>query len=204
LSLNPQHPRFLIRCERNPALYTCCSVYWMDTWSDEGLRFVPRALLTPSLGSDVLQATDSPAATTSNSAQPGAADNAASQDKSGDAKQEGGVLSKVPIETLVDLAVEIHNSSAEAGVAATPVKYISFLHSYLRLFGEHRASQIAKRKHLWKGLSTLRDTANTVDNMSRDAEVKRKEIVMKQAEADASVERITVAMALAAEKKTGR
>ncbi len=201
LSLNPQHPRFLIRCERNPALYTCCSVYWMDTWSDEGLRFVPRVLLTPSLGSDVLQATNSPAATTSNSAQPGAADNAASQDKSGDAKQEGGVLSKVPIETLVDLAVEIHNSSAEAGVAATPVKYISFLHSYLRLFGEHRASQIAKRKHLWKGLSTLRDTANTVDNMSRDAEVKRKEIVMKQAEADASVERITVAMALAAEKK---
>jgi hypothetical protein len=62
IGMDPTHPEFLPRCERNPALYTRCSLVWLGSWRKasvgeavtallgDGLEamsaFVPRELIT--------------------------------------------------------------------------------------------------------------------------------------------------------------
>eukprot|EP00002_Diphylleia_rotans_P017833 TRINITY_DN345_c0_g1_i5.p1 TRINITY_DN345_c0_g1~~TRINITY_DN345_c0_g1_i5.p1 ORF type:complete len:2631 (-),score=563.81 TRINITY_DN345_c0_g1_i5:572-7306(-) len=43
--MDPTHPEFQVRTESNPALYTNCSLQWFDTWTDDGMKQVPRILL---------------------------------------------------------------------------------------------------------------------------------------------------------------
>ena len=45
LSMDPSDHEWAIRTESNPALFTRCSVHWMDSWSDVGIRAVPRMRL---------------------------------------------------------------------------------------------------------------------------------------------------------------
>ena len=45
LSMDPADPEWAARTEANPALFTRCSVHWMDGWSDVGMRAVPRMRL---------------------------------------------------------------------------------------------------------------------------------------------------------------
>ncbi|KAJ1472380.1 P-loop containing dynein motor region D4-domain-containing protein, partial [Baffinella frigidus] len=42
ISLDPQHPDFLLRCESNPALYTQCTIMWLEAWSGVGMAAVPK------------------------------------------------------------------------------------------------------------------------------------------------------------------
>uniref|UniRef100_A0A7S0W0F2 Cytoplasmic dynein 2 heavy chain 1 n=2 Tax=Hemiselmis TaxID=77924 RepID=A0A7S0W0F2_9CRYP len=49
ISLDPSHPDFLIRCESNPALYTRCSIMWLEAWSKQGMSLVPQMLLKETL-----------------------------------------------------------------------------------------------------------------------------------------------------------
>ena len=41
LSFNPDHPRFAIRCESNPAIFTQCTVVWLGQWTDDTMARVP-------------------------------------------------------------------------------------------------------------------------------------------------------------------
>mmetsp|Transcript_17017 Transcript_17017/g.54247 ORF Transcript_17017/g.54247 Transcript_17017/m.54247 type:complete len:3325 (+) Transcript_17017:156-10130(+) len=45
ISMDPTNPDYTIRCESNPALYTRCSLQWLESWSDEGMTAVPNMLL---------------------------------------------------------------------------------------------------------------------------------------------------------------
>ena len=45
LSMDPADAEWAARTEANPALFTRCSVHWMDGWSDVGMRAVPRTRL---------------------------------------------------------------------------------------------------------------------------------------------------------------
>lgn len=45
LSLDPSNPRFALRCESNPAIYTQCSIIWMGRWSKTGMTEVPKIRL---------------------------------------------------------------------------------------------------------------------------------------------------------------
>eukprot|EP00736_Rhodelphis_marinus_P001173 Rmarinus@m.17616 len=47
LSMDPTHTEFLQRCENNPAVYTRCSILWLDSWSDESMLAVASTLLMP-------------------------------------------------------------------------------------------------------------------------------------------------------------
>ncbi|EKX39469.1 hypothetical protein GUITHDRAFT_160010 [Guillardia theta CCMP2712] len=49
LSLDPLHPDFLLRCESNPALYTRCTILWLETWSKHGMSRVPKHFLQDTL-----------------------------------------------------------------------------------------------------------------------------------------------------------
>lgn len=45
LSMDYNDTSFIKHCESNPALLTQCSVLWLDSWSGEGMRVVPRAII---------------------------------------------------------------------------------------------------------------------------------------------------------------
>jgi len=44
-SMDPTNSNFLLRCESNPALYTRCSIQWLDAWSEQSLDDVARMSL---------------------------------------------------------------------------------------------------------------------------------------------------------------
>ena len=41
LSMDPSNPGFWAKCESNPALFTQCSIQWIDTWSRESMEAFP-------------------------------------------------------------------------------------------------------------------------------------------------------------------
>ncbi len=45
LSMDPSDPAFLDRCQRNPAIYTRCSIQWWDAWSKASMQEVAREML---------------------------------------------------------------------------------------------------------------------------------------------------------------
>ena len=53
LSLDPGHADFVVRCESNPAIYSCCNILWVDSWSAAGMQTVPRMLLKLALASPI-------------------------------------------------------------------------------------------------------------------------------------------------------
>ena len=51
LSLDPTHPDFAVRCESNPALYSRCTILWLEAWSKVGMLEVPKMTLQETLQS---------------------------------------------------------------------------------------------------------------------------------------------------------
>ena len=51
LSLDPTHPDFALRCESNPALYSRCTIMWLEAWSKVGMLEVPKMMLQETLKS---------------------------------------------------------------------------------------------------------------------------------------------------------
>ena len=45
ISMDPENSSYQSRCESNPALFTHCSVQWLDSWSADGMVAVARAQL---------------------------------------------------------------------------------------------------------------------------------------------------------------
>eukprot|EP00743_Colponemidia_sp_Colp-15_P007052 GILK01007609.1.p1 GENE.GILK01007609.1~~GILK01007609.1.p1 ORF type:complete len:2172 (-),score=437.61 GILK01007609.1:43-6558(-) len=45
LSMDPTNPSFAVACASNPALYTRCSIVWMDAWSRDSMKEVVEAQL---------------------------------------------------------------------------------------------------------------------------------------------------------------
>ena len=46
LSMDPAHPDYAARCEANPALYSRCSIQWLDTWNSESMQLLPKARIS--------------------------------------------------------------------------------------------------------------------------------------------------------------
>ena len=44
VSMDPLHPKFLYRCESNPALYSHCTVMWLGEWRLNTLQMIPTML----------------------------------------------------------------------------------------------------------------------------------------------------------------
>ncbi len=45
LVMDPRNDSFRLRCESNPALYTKCVIEWWDSWTREGMSYIPQVLL---------------------------------------------------------------------------------------------------------------------------------------------------------------
>ncbi|KAF1521633.1 Cytoplasmic dynein 2 heavy chain 1, partial [Eudyptes sclateri] len=94
----------------------------------------------------------------------------------------------------------IHESCKMYG--ATPSRYMTFLHIYSTINNSKRRELIKRQNHLQAGVSKLNEAKALVDELNRKAGEQSILLKMKQDEADAALQEITVSMQSASEQKT--
>ncbi|XP_075347137.1 cytoplasmic dynein 2 heavy chain 1 isoform X3 [Mycteria americana] len=94
----------------------------------------------------------------------------------------------------------IHESCKMYG--ATPGRYMTFLHLYSTINSSKRRELIKRQNHLQAGVSKLNEAKALVDELNRKAGEQSILLKMKQDEADAALQEITVSMQSASEQKT--
>ncbi|XP_077984893.1 cytoplasmic dynein 2 heavy chain 1-like [Glandiceps talaboti] len=173
LVMDSTNPLFSVNCESNPSFYKKCAVQWMDGWSRESMLRIPKILLT----------------------RPPKIEGAslASKDKQQRRKLEGG-------EEILKNFLQIHESCGKA--MATPRRYMTFLHTYLSVYG-HKKRDVEKRQsHLQAGLSKLNEASALVEELKGKAATQSALLAQKQEEADTALREITISMQNASEQKT--
>ncbi|OQS05963.1 dynein heavy chain [Thraustotheca clavata] len=80
------------------------------------------------------------------------------------------------------------------GLGATPREYISFLQTWHDLFNEKSKQLLVDVKHLKSGLSKLEEASATVDDLSKSAVVKKRELGAAQVSADEAMDEIKRAL----------
>lgn len=78
----------------------------------------------------------------------------------------------------------------------TPRRYLSLLESYRQVYLSKQHAIVKRQKHLKSGVSKLSDAKKVVDDLRRNAEVKQRELAVKQHEADDALKQITKSMAV--------
>lgn len=156
LGFDPRNPKFGIRCESNPAIYTQCTIIWMGRWSKHGMLQVPVMRLKEIMGKNPRK--------------------------------------------LIEQIFIVHGSMLQRG--ATPLKYVAFLDTYLKLYKHHQTKLQTQQQHLAGGLQKLQEAGAMVDTLSKEASEKKELVIQKQKEADEGLERITESMQQASERRT--
>jgi len=87
--------------------------------------------------------------------------------------------------------VTIHETNSDL---ATPRMFRQFCKVYYQIFREKLDFIVKQKERLVSGLQKLNEAEQAVDVLSRDAEVKKKELTKKQAQADEAMEDITKSM----------
>jgi dynein heavy chain 2 len=78
----------------------------------------------------------------------------------------------------------------------TPRRYLILLETYRQVYLSKQQAIIKRQKHLKSGVSKLSDARKVVDDLKRNAEVKQRELAVKQHEADEALKQITKSMAV--------
>uniref|UniRef100_W5MJK1 Cytoplasmic dynein 2 heavy chain 1 n=1 Tax=Lepisosteus oculatus TaxID=7918 RepID=W5MJK1_LEPOC len=94
----------------------------------------------------------------------------------------------------------IHESCKE--YSATPSQYMSFLHIYSSIYSSKKMELIKRQSHLQAGVSKLNEAKALVDELKSKAADQSTLLRMKQTEADAALQEITVSMQNASDQKT--
>uniref|UniRef100_A0A8C2M1K4 Cytoplasmic dynein 2 heavy chain 1 n=1 Tax=Cricetulus griseus TaxID=10029 RepID=A0A8C2M1K4_CRIGR len=94
----------------------------------------------------------------------------------------------------------IHESCKAYG--ATPSRYMTFLHVYSAISSSKKKELLKRQSHLQAGVSKLNEAKALVDELNRKAGEQSILLRMKQDEADAALQEITVSMQDASEQKT--
>src|SRR5436190_1753596 len=95
---------------------------------------------------------------------------------------------------LSKLFYDIHQSMNKK--YHTPRRYLSLLETYRHVYLSKQYAIINRQQHLKSGLSKLSDARKVVDDLKRNAQVKQKELAVKQHEADEALKQITKSMAV--------
>ena len=106
-----------------------------------------------------------------------------------------GVSSKDDIQNS---AIAIHKT---AGAKASPRDYFSLIDTFKKLYLGKVKNRGNQTTHLKAGLSKLVEAQVEVDKLTGEAQEKKKELAIKQAEADQALKEITKSMAQVAERK---
>ncbi|KAG5188873.1 dynein heavy chain, N-terminal region 2-domain-containing protein [Tribonema minus] len=179
LALDPTHPQFVIRCESNPALYTRCQCLWFGDWRRNVMTEVPRLLEGVK---ELLGGGDE------GEGKGGDGDGGEEKHGGGGGGGDGGDAAR-----LLDVAVGIHQSSAEA-FSATPLEFLAFLRAWHALHAGRRDGLRKGVADLRAGLGKLSEAAETVDALSQSAAKKQRELQSAQVAADSAMEQITTAL----------
>ena len=88
----------------------------------------------------------------------------------------------------------IHQSMEKKYV--TPRRYLILLETYRQVYLSKQQAIIKRQKHLKSGVSKLSEARKVVDDLKRNAEVKQRELAVKQHEADEALKQITKSMSV--------
>ena len=78
----------------------------------------------------------------------------------------------------------------------TPKRYIVLLETYRHVYLTKQHAIGTRQQHLKSGVSKLSEARKVVDDLKRNAEIKQKELAVKQQEADEALKYITKSMAV--------
>eukprot|EP01029_Cantina_marsupialis_P010152 TRINITY_DN2319_c0_g2_i3.p1 TRINITY_DN2319_c0_g2~~TRINITY_DN2319_c0_g2_i3.p1 ORF type:complete len:2726 (-),score=1059.52 TRINITY_DN2319_c0_g2_i3:6-7787(-) len=106
---------------------------------------------------------------------------------------------KTKLQDLAKNIVEVHESNKCRG--ATPRDLVHFLDNYINLFRDRKEELSGDIERLEKGFGKLREAAQTVDTLTKEAASKKIQLKEKQAAADNAMEEITKALAIASQRK---
>nr|KAG5701774.1 hypothetical protein BaRGS_000764 [Batillaria attramentaria] len=171
LNMDFTNSNFTLNCESNPALYKQCAVQWMEGWSRESMVRVPWMLLT----------------------RPPRVEGGSI----GDAGQTRRKLSGG--DELLKSFLHVHESVGPA--MATPLRYLTFVRTYQKVYNNKKHSIEGKQRHLQAGVSKLNDAKQLVDELKRKAAEQSQLLAEKQAEADTALSEITISMQDASDQK---
>jgi dynein heavy chain 2 len=116
-----------------------------------------------------------------------------SKDRSDESK--GDFTEKINLDDeSAKLFYYIHQSMEKKYV--TPRRYLILLETYRQVYLSKQQAIIKRQKHLKSGVSKLSDARKVVDDLKRNAEVKQRELAVKQHEADEALKQITKSMAV--------
>ena len=101
-------------------------------------------------------------------------------------------------EDIQNYLIAIHRS---VGTKASPRHYFSLIDTFKKIYGNKTKNRGNQTSHLMAGLRKLVEAQQEVDKLTGEAQEKKKELAVKQAEADQALKEITKSMQQAAERK---
>jgi len=197
VGMDPQHPQFLARCERNPALYTRCALLWFGAWRKASVMEVATALLA-----DTLAAT---AATVPSEV---LLDVAGEMHATFVARGEAAPRDVISlVKSFAGIyAVRKRGLWGEGAGRLLARRNAQPAHRTLTppppSCPQSKTGGSAKEvDRLRAGLSKLEEAQRTVDELTKSASVQRGELRVKQAAADKAMNDITEALSLASDRR---
>ena len=103
------------------------------------------------------------------------------------------------IDDILEYSSSIYESCNHLG--ATPRDYINFLNTWESLHEIKKKEIQNELSHLMGGLSKLQEASDTVDDLSKNAKVKKKELAEAQIAADDAMDQITAALSQASDNR---
>ena len=117
-----------------------------------------------------------------------------SKDRS-DENIKGGLTGKIELdEELSKSFYYIHQTMEKKYL--TPKRYLILLETYRQVYLTKQHAVSKRQQHLKSGVSKLSEARKLVDDLKRNAEIKQKELGIKQHEADEALKQITKSMAV--------
>lgn len=218
LCMDPGHPRFLYRCESNPALYAQCAVLWIGEWSTQSLKEIP--LLMEGIKDITVRSNDSD---TSNGGKAeggdvkrGGAESKRPAGPTGEGKvgresklQKANASDRdadvdpndasTPDHALIERIVSIHDSCVASG--ATPKDYVTFLKTWHSLYNLKKKELLLELGHLEVGLFKLDSAAEVVRDLRTNAAQQEKDLRIAQAAADKAMDEISKAITSSTDRR---
>lgn len=203
LCMDPGHPQFLYRCESNPALYSQCTVLWINEWRSNTLRLIPTLLdgINDLVG-----------------VKNGNGDEGKSGEEKdvrrGDGKEvetkrqdsfSDEVIKASDADRLLEMLISIHSScvgmGGSAGSSATPRDFFAFLKAWHNLCIAKEEELRHELGHLEKGLNKLDSAAEVVHDLKTNAHQQEKDLRVAQAAADRAMDEISKALSSATDRR---
>jgi dynein heavy chain 2 len=112
-----------------------------------------------------------------------------------DNSDEKGLTGKIDLDDELSKAFYyIHKTMDKKYL--TPKRYLTLLETYRQVYLTKQQTTSKRQQHLKSGVSKLSEARKVVDDLKRNAEIKQKELAIKQLEADEALKQITKSMAV--------